>query len=513
MYSKLRLTGSGGKQLRPWRGRANVASEGRPIAKSRIVPASAAVRLVRAMDPHEDASVREAARRLAISLVRDGRTSARRRTATEVATSAAQVAVGHTVYRVRGELMEWRELPPVVLVVAERDPHALPSNRDITDAYGLTPAETRVALMLAAELSSRGIARELGVTVHTVRRQTEQVLRKLGLSQRNQVLHELLQLARRIREARHRRQTRAGAAGDPRAGQAASPPRAGEGLASRKTKETIVAHLTNARDREVIAHALHGEVDLHFVEQPRDLRGPWGGVAPSAVLVELESEMRSEVEDALGQLRRREPAIPIWGFAPIAISTMLDIARLATRNIITEVITVHDDIASQARALLGKSRGRREAAALRGVWEPLVEGEAGDIVMACIDASTSARTVRDIARQLNRSPRTLRWQASRSGLPSVHRLLLLCRLLRAMHRLDEHGQIKNIVRELEYASAHAMEMQLQRRTGLHISEMREGGRFAELVSYIEAEDIASRHRRTQRREAVRKRGFREHCRK
>ena len=70
------------------------------------------------------------------------------------------VAVGHAVHRVRGELIEWRDLPPVVLVVAERDPYALPSNREIMDAYGLTPAETRVALLVAAELSNRAIARD-----------------------------------------------------------------------------------------------------------------------------------------------------------------------------------------------------------------------------------------------------------------------------------------------------------------------------------------------------------------
>lgn len=455
------------------------------------------------MDPHEDASLREVARRLAISLAREGPGFPRPLSAAAHAMSPAHVAVGHTVYRLRGELIGRRELPPVVLVVAERDPHALPSNRDLMDAYGLTPAETRVALMMAVEISSRGIARELGVTVHTVRRQTEQVLRKLGVGQRNEVLHELLQLARRIRDVRRRRESRAGTAGDPLDERAAGAPRDGEELAGRETKERVVAHIASEHDREAIAHALREEVDLHFVEQPRDLRGPWNGAIPSAVMVELAGVIESEVEDSLEQLRRREPTIPIWGYAHIERSTMLEVARLTARGLITEVITVHCDIASRTRVLLSKSRPWRETAALRGVWEPLIEGEARDIVTACIDASMSARVVREIARQLNRSPRTLRCQASRFGLPPVHRILLLCRLLRAMHRLDERGDVKKIARELGYSSVHAMEIQLQRRTGLHLSDMRKGGRFAELASHIEAEVIGPRSS-TQSRERTRR---------
>ncbi|MBL0939050.1 MAG: helix-turn-helix transcriptional regulator [Gemmatimonadaceae bacterium] len=55
----------------------------------------------------------------------------------------------------------------------------------VRGGYGLTGREWQVAERVAAGLSSPVIARELNVTVHTVRRHTESIFRKLGVRTRS----------------------------------------------------------------------------------------------------------------------------------------------------------------------------------------------------------------------------------------------------------------------------------------------------------------------------------------
>lgn len=61
----------------------------------------------------------------------------------------------------------------------------------LRDRFGLTPREVRVSTLLAARLHSREIAKVLGISVHTARRHAEAVLRKLGVSSRNELRDRL----------------------------------------------------------------------------------------------------------------------------------------------------------------------------------------------------------------------------------------------------------------------------------------------------------------------------------
>lgn len=54
----------------------------------------------------------------------------------------------------------------------------------LRSAYGLTPAETRVAITLMEDRSAREMAENLGVSFHTVRVQIRQVYAKLGVNTR-----------------------------------------------------------------------------------------------------------------------------------------------------------------------------------------------------------------------------------------------------------------------------------------------------------------------------------------
>jgi DNA-binding CsgD family transcriptional regulator len=58
------------------------------------------------------------------------------------------------------------------------------SDGELRDRFGLTPAEIRVAKRLANGHSSKEIAQQLGITLHTVRRHTEKVFMKLGVRSR-----------------------------------------------------------------------------------------------------------------------------------------------------------------------------------------------------------------------------------------------------------------------------------------------------------------------------------------
>lgn len=73
----------------------------------------------------------------------------------------------------------------VYVVVVERPADGLPPVALLRQRYRLTRREAEVALLLARRLTGTEIARQLGVTIHTARRHTEQVLLKLGIGNRH----------------------------------------------------------------------------------------------------------------------------------------------------------------------------------------------------------------------------------------------------------------------------------------------------------------------------------------
>jgi DNA-binding CsgD family transcriptional regulator len=51
----------------------------------------------------------------------------------------------------------------------------------------LTPRQAEVALLLADNLSDKQIGKRLGISIHTVRRHSEQIFSRLGVNSRGQV--------------------------------------------------------------------------------------------------------------------------------------------------------------------------------------------------------------------------------------------------------------------------------------------------------------------------------------
>ncbi|MGB3778000.1 MAG: helix-turn-helix transcriptional regulator, partial [Tunicatimonas sp.] len=82
---------------------------------------------------------------------------------------------------------------PTLMVVVERFP-ALPTPALLRSAFNLTRREVEVTQLLVQGLTDREVAKELFISVHTARRHSENVLRKLGISSRAGIAHHCWQI-------------------------------------------------------------------------------------------------------------------------------------------------------------------------------------------------------------------------------------------------------------------------------------------------------------------------------
>lgn len=84
---------------------------------------------------------------------------------------------------------------PAVLVFVKR---AEPSRGNLEQVlrihYGLTKKESRVCLLIARGRSTRSIAEELSISVHTVKRHTERIFAKLNAASRVEVASRVLSI-------------------------------------------------------------------------------------------------------------------------------------------------------------------------------------------------------------------------------------------------------------------------------------------------------------------------------
>jgi DNA-binding CsgD family transcriptional regulator len=115
-------------------------------------------------------------------------------------TAASEVVVrgSRAEYRVRARAVRAKAPGGLVIVTVRRQPVAPTlSPAELAARYGLTRAEARVALLLEGARTSRQIAEQLGISVHTARRHAEAVLKKLGVHSRGAV-------GARLRDDRHR---------------------------------------------------------------------------------------------------------------------------------------------------------------------------------------------------------------------------------------------------------------------------------------------------------------------
>lgn len=116
---------------------------------------------------------------------------------TKVAPSrTTHICIDGAEYWVRAELRILGASLPVMLVAVEGCARPLfPLEQQLRHTFRLTPAEIRVAFLLAERKSNREIMTELNVGKHTARRHTEKVLSKMNIHQRTDVRVALRRLA------------------------------------------------------------------------------------------------------------------------------------------------------------------------------------------------------------------------------------------------------------------------------------------------------------------------------
>jgi DNA-binding CsgD family transcriptional regulator len=82
------------------------------------------------------------------------------------------------------------ERPLAMILVADPDARS-PSERDLTELFGLSPAESRLTVALLAGKTMREVAADSGVQITTLRTQLSSVLRKVGVSRQAELMRVL----------------------------------------------------------------------------------------------------------------------------------------------------------------------------------------------------------------------------------------------------------------------------------------------------------------------------------
>jgi DNA-binding NarL/FixJ family response regulator len=82
------------------------------------------------------------------------------------------------------------ERPLAMILVADPDTRA-PSEMDLAEFFGLSPAERRVAAALLAGKKLREVAADSGVQITTARTQLSSILRKVGVTRQAELIRVL----------------------------------------------------------------------------------------------------------------------------------------------------------------------------------------------------------------------------------------------------------------------------------------------------------------------------------
>lgn len=83
--------------------------------------------------------------------------------------------------------------PSAIIVVVRQVRRLLPAHSALIARFGLTAAQSRVALLLAGGATNAAVAADLGISPHTAKRHTERVLQRLAVSSRARVLDALME--------------------------------------------------------------------------------------------------------------------------------------------------------------------------------------------------------------------------------------------------------------------------------------------------------------------------------
>ena len=109
--------------------------------------------------------------------------------------------VGSAAYAVAACILDVAssDSPSILVMVTRRGQRRLASNEvdGLRERYALTGRELEVAILLRSRQTNQEIASRLGVSEHTARHHTENVLRKLGVTSRTEIVRVMAEIAAR----------------------------------------------------------------------------------------------------------------------------------------------------------------------------------------------------------------------------------------------------------------------------------------------------------------------------
>jgi AraC-like DNA-binding protein len=254
----------------------------------------------------------------------------------------------------------------------------------------------------------------------------------------------------------------------------------------------ILAYLARERDQITVFNALGTGARILFADSPNGIPPPWVHGPPDALLVDLPEALGDRLHTAIEIVHRKAPDIPVWAYVGDDRGAMHRVVRLARQQLLVDVVLSSEDIGAELKHLIAELPAQSEAAALARVWHRWLRPETDALINACIEESTKAATVEDVARVLNKSVRAVERLAERFKLPPTQRVLGACRLLRATHRLDHRDTtVKEVALELGYPTARALSRHVKDHAGFTISSLPEGSAFAKMTTFVRAEMFES----------------------
>jgi AraC-like DNA-binding protein len=197
-----------------------------------------------------------------------------------------------------------------------------------------------------------------------------------------------------------------------------------------------------------------------------------------AVVIEFPSPEAGGLEATVRRIRRDFPSVPVILYCPLTADAARLILRLAHAGLDEVILEGHDDNRqSLQRLVLSAYRSHCLTRSLRSVPVELPAGTRA-IVTRSLERADGRMTVRELARDIGVSRKTLLNRLAAAGLPGPATLISRCRLLFACELLEDPARsVEQVALLLGFGSGVALRNMFRRHVGLPPSEVRRRGKF------------------------------------
>jgi AraC-like DNA-binding protein len=244
----------------------------------------------------------------------------------------------------------------------------------------------------------------------------------------------------------------------------------------------IVALVTSNDARERIVTSLRRRAKIRLASTHEELIDLVTRTAPSAVICEFGDRTDPGVANAIRELRRRRPTLPMIGYCRVDEDSSRHIMAATGAGVNAVALRDAVDIGAMLEGLLEQAEvdtAFTDAMKTLGTRVPPIVRQVLD---HCIRHSLDVPSVTQLGQALGVSRRTLGHRLSRAGAPTAGALISWSRLFVAMELLvDEGRSVDQTALALGFTSGSALRGMLQRYTGLTPRQLRDRGGLNHLV--------------------------------